>query len=145
MQTFLPDKDFKKSASFLDNKRLGKQRVETMQILKALTLPEYGWKNHPAVKMWKGYEIALVLYGLDICREWKSRGFKDTCEEKILDIADDNQLTGKVIYPHWLGDERVHSSHRSNLLRKDKDFYSKFNWEESDDIEYYWANDETSK
>ena len=32
MQTFLPYADFKRSAESLDNKRLGKQRVEAMQI-----------------------------------------------------------------------------------------------------------------
>lgn len=36
MQTFLPFPDFKQSAQCLDNKRLGKQRVECLQILKAL-------------------------------------------------------------------------------------------------------------
>ena len=44
-----------------------------------------------------------------------------------------------LILPPWLGDERVHASHRSNLLRKDKDFYSKYNWSESNDMPYYWA------
>ena len=36
MQTFLPYPDFAKSAMCLDNKRLGKQRIECLQILKAL-------------------------------------------------------------------------------------------------------------
>lgn len=51
MQTFLPYKSFAESAACLDNKRLGKQRVEVLQILKALHNPSYGWQNHPAVKM----------------------------------------------------------------------------------------------
>ena len=37
MQTFLPYSDFEQSLSCLDNKRLGKQRVESMQILNILT------------------------------------------------------------------------------------------------------------
>ena len=52
MQTFLPYKSFVKSAQCLDNKRLGKQRVEAMQILKSIYIEDYGWKNHPATKMW---------------------------------------------------------------------------------------------
>ena len=36
MQTFLPYPDFAESAKVLDNKRLGKQRVECLQIMKAL-------------------------------------------------------------------------------------------------------------
>lgn len=37
VQTFLPYEDFDKTASVLDRSRLGKQRVETLQLLKALT------------------------------------------------------------------------------------------------------------
>ena len=67
-------------------KRLGKQRVETLQILQTLT---YGskWRNHPAVKMWDGYIPALVEYGVAICEEWLARGYKDTCLEKVLSIS----------------------------------------------------------
>ena len=36
MQTFLPYSNYPASARVLDNKRLGKQRVEVLQILKAL-------------------------------------------------------------------------------------------------------------
>ena len=60
------------SVKCLDYRRLGKQRVEAMQILKALGNPSYGWQNHPAVKMWRGYEEALKFY-MNMCiLEWKS-------------------------------------------------------------------------
>ena len=62
MQTFLPFSDFDASAHALDVKRLGKQRVETIQIVRALTVPDYGWRSHPAALMWKGYEEALGRY-----------------------------------------------------------------------------------
>ena len=84
MQTFLPELTFEASASALDYRRLGKQRVETYQILRTLTGKSDSWKNHPAVKMWRGYEKALCAYGLAICEEWRYvRGYKDTCCEKI--------------------------------------------------------------
>ena len=51
VQTFLPYPDFERSARTLDPKRLGKQRVETIQVVRALTRPGYGWANHPAVLM----------------------------------------------------------------------------------------------
>ncbi len=58
MQTFLPYEDFTLSAQCLDYRRLGKQRVEALQIFNALTGAstkdgrEYrGWINHPATKM----------------------------------------------------------------------------------------------
>jgi hypothetical protein len=37
MQTFLPYSDITESMRVLDNKRLGKQRVETYQIISAIT------------------------------------------------------------------------------------------------------------
>lgn len=42
MQTFLPYEDFEQTASVLDRQRLGKQRVETLQLLKALTAGVHG-------------------------------------------------------------------------------------------------------
>jgi hypothetical protein len=139
MQTFLPYKSYTESARVLDDKRLGKQRVENLQILKALILPEYGWKNHPAVKMWVGYEQALSLYQIMICKEWTDRGFKDTCLDKTFDlVVGSNQISWNVTWPEWLGNEKFHASHRSNLLRKDPEWYGQFGWTEPDDLEYYW-------
>ncbi len=39
MQTFTPYADFDASVQALDQKRLGKQRVEVIQIVRALTVP----------------------------------------------------------------------------------------------------------
>ncbi|MEU7740966.1 MSMEG_6728 family protein [Nonomuraea sp. NPDC049158] len=64
MQTFLPYPDFARTAAVLDPLRLGKQRVEALQILRALTIPGYGWRHHPAVRMWASYEEALVRSAL---------------------------------------------------------------------------------
>ncbi len=84
MQTFLPYEDFVASAAVLDDRRLGKQRVETYQILRALTWPAYGWKNHPAVRMWRGFTPALVRYGLDVCDAWEARGRADATRAALL-------------------------------------------------------------
>ncbi len=154
MQTFLPYTDFERSARVLDRARLGKQRVENLQILKALADPEYGWQNHPATKMWRGHFGYLVIYQTAITNEWRQRGYNDTCQGKTLDLyrglwerheaegtLRDHCIEGLGLIngaPDWLGDERVHSSHRSNLLRKDPEWYSQFGWKESDDIPYYW-------
>jgi hypothetical protein len=67
MQTFLPYANFSRTASVLDMKRLCKQRVETLQVMKALSDPSYGWQNHPAVKMWRGHRGALMMYQEAIC------------------------------------------------------------------------------
>jgi hypothetical protein len=80
MQTFLPYASFEQTATILDWKRLGKQRLEGMQIMKIITTPGYvgAWAHHPAVKMWRGYENALKLYVNTMITEWKCRGYVNT-------------------------------------------------------------------
>ncbi len=133
MQTFLPYPDFEATARALDDRRLGKQRVEALQILRALTRPVYGWKRHPAVLMWAGHEEALVAYGVAICREWCRRGYADTCEPKIVEDAvsagivgarPQDELAAAGELPPWLGDDGFHRSHRAALVRKDPDLYA---------------------
>jgi len=136
MQTFLPYNCFYESAKALDYRRLGKQRVEAMQLVnstyKLLQDPnaKVGWANHPARTMWTGYMDALKHYHNVIVEEWIRRGFKNTM--KFYEIP------SSIVLPHWLGDERIHASHRSNLIRKDPAYYSQFNWAESADIPYHW-------
>lgn len=132
MQTFLPFSNFKKSAKVLDNRRLGKQRVEAFQILKSLTEPSYGWKNHPTVKMWKGYEGTLVEYGITICEEWISRGFKDTMLERFKTYNLENKQL-----PPFIGNKYFHLSHQSNLVRKNEN-YCKYFGNIPNDLEYIW-------
>lgn len=117
MQTFLPYSSFAESARVLDYRRLGKQRVECLQIRAALR-GDSGWKNHPAVRMWRGAEATLVEYAVAICDEWISRGYKDTCREKLLAVS---PIT--FASPTWLGNEDFHHSHRANLVRKDPQYY----------------------
>jgi len=148
MQTFLPVADFAESARLLDSPRLGKQRVETLQILRAIELPDYGWANHPAVLMWRGRTPALVAYGLAMARIWRERGFGDTTETQIGEFAPQvvgvpqAELAGAGLLPSWLGDEALHRSHRSNLIAKDPDFYrprfTELFGPEPDDLPYVW-------
>ena len=140
MQTFLPYPDFQKSAQTLDRLRLGKQRVEAMQILQTLAYGS-GWKNHPAVLMWKGHEHYLITYGKTICDEWISRGYADTCKNKILSFSEVFDGCGEM---WWLGDERFHSSHRAALLAKNFTYYSQFGWNEIPKLDYFWPTKERS-
>jgi hypothetical protein len=138
MQTFLPYADFRQSARSLDRMRLGKQRVETLQIVRALTVVDYGWQNHPAVKMWRGHLPTLLRYQIAICSEWTSRGYKDTCLQKAVDSLEG--VEGLIATaPAWLGNEALHLSHRSNLLRKSPEHYAE-RFEEGlrQDLEYVW-------
>jgi len=144
MQTFLPYESFLASAHVLDRQRLGKQRVETLQILRALELPDYGWQNHPVVRMWRGHTPALVRYGLDCVRVWTSRGHDDSTAEQIAEFApwvrelSQVDLQRDSLLPSWLGDERLHRSHRSQLIAKDPQFYRPLFPESAEGLDYFW-------
>lgn len=138
MQTFLPYGKLD-STEHLDRQRLGKQRVETMQILKALNgeSKNGGWVNHPATRMWRGYEPALATYGVLTCLNWIGRGYNDTCLEKIAAYFDVfGPFAGEL--PPWFGDPAFHLAHRSNLIRKNPDFYRPLWPDVPDDLPYVW-------
>jgi hypothetical protein len=140
VQTFLPYPSFVASARVLDAPRLGKQRVETFQLLRALTVPDYGWRHHPAAKMWRGYLPALVAYGLTVTDAWIARGRADTVRPKLLAFAPEVDGTPQeaLEVPPWLGDDAFHLSHRSNLVRKDPEYYRAFFGDIPDDLPYVW-------
>lgn len=141
MQTFLPYPDFQQSAAVLDRARLGKQRVEALQTLRALVIPEYGWQSHPAIRMWMGYVPALTMYGLAMVDEWVARGGEDTTRAKILEFAPQAghaAYAAKIPMPPWLGEPDVHLSHRSRLMQKEPRFYSELFPGTPADLEYVW-------
>lgn len=150
MQTFLPLPDFAISAAHLDDKRLGKQRVEAFQVLNVLfheetgewlKVPEkvklnpmldyrYGWTNHPVTKMWRGHAGSLAIYMNEMMHEWIRRGFRNNM--LFIELGWQEEL------PTWIGDDGFHASHRSNLIRKDPKFYGLYGWEEGPDLPYVW-------
>jgi hypothetical protein len=139
MQTFLPFEDFTATAATLDRARLGKQRVETLQIAKCLAGVPSSWKNHPAVKMWVGTPSSLLRYQIAICKEWTEvRQYNDTCLEQTIELL--TPIIGPSSdRPWWLGDEDFHLSHRANLRRKDPKHYADF---EDLDLPYRWPTDQ---
>ena len=160
MQTFVPViTSFDDIAKVLDNKRLNKQALEGWQIL--MTLLELdpqgehrvprGWVNHPAVRMWRGHEMALYLYIEAMVTEWKRRGYKSTIGDKakatILKAMELGILNEYSTNPEWLSNlntfKEVAASHRMALLNKDYEWYSQFGWEEDrgtrpESYEYIW-------
>jgi hypothetical protein len=144
VQTFLPCADFAATAGVLDQRRLGKQRVEAIQVLRALIVPGYGWRHHPAAAMWAGYEEALVSYGLAICAHWTARGHADTCARTLrgdlgaATVRTQPELAEAGELPPWLGDPAVHRSHQSALVRKDPDHYRPLFPDVPADLPYVW-------
>lgn len=152
MQTFLPCEPvrihhditygmhYHNSFAALDRQRLGKQRVEALQIAKALLGQSAGWQSHPAVKMWAGHLPALIQYGYQCCQVWKSRGYNDTVA-RSLEVIVDHITTGDPLDyspPAWMGDPDFHRSHRSNLVRKLPQHYRLLWPVVPDDLPYVW-------
>jgi len=143
VQTFLPYPDFAASAAVLDPRRLGKQRVEALQVFRALTREKYGWKRHPAVRMWAGYTEALVCYGLVVCAAWTAMDRPDTCAVSLTSeyggpAREQAALAAAGELPPWLGRDDLHLSHRSSLLRKDPEWYRPVFGDIPDDLPYVW-------
>ena len=151
MQTFLPYADFERTAHSLDQRRLGKQRVECLQVLRGLTRPDYGWRHHPAVRMWRGHLEALGRYTYTCCAAWTDRGFADSvahtvaeelAEAGVVEVRSQVELGAAARLPWWLGDHDFHRSHQSALLRKDRDHYAPLFTGVPDDLPYVWPASE---
>jgi hypothetical protein len=138
MNTFLPYADYAASAATLDRLRLGKQRVEVLQMLIALRAgPGAPWRAHAATRMWLGHERSLARYGLAVCSEWTRRGYRDTCAGKILDVAASFDACSAAD-PAWLGRADLHLAYRSNLVRKAPEHYRRLWPDVPDDLPYVW-------
>jgi hypothetical protein len=140
MQTFLPYGDPVRVAKILDTRRLGKQRVETIEIARKLLeiSKGKGYTNHPAVKMWKGHEVYLIkIYLRAMLDEWNARGFNnEKCEEHYKELYR-MVAARRSVRPRWFG-EPVFESHRSRLIQKDPKFYKPLFPGTPDNLEYIW-------
>lgn len=143
MQTFMTHDNYVDTAKSLDDKRLGKQRVEAYQIFKALR-GDYNntgaWVNHPATVMWRGHEYQLALYGLSISVEFHERGFDGyNMMMKFADLCNELQSSNLVEYPWWVNSELLRLTHQSNLVRK-SDYYG---YQVPANIPYVWPLPDT--
>ena len=100
---------------------------------------EYHHNPH-VLNMWRGYELALIDYTLCCLYTWerKKRYVNQERHEKIIDLQSIamkkyTDRYGLVWYsaPSWLGNEKLHSSHRAALLGKLPKWYSRFGWTET--------------
>jgi hypothetical protein len=134
MQTFLPLANFYETARCLDYKRLGKMRVESMQLVNIIEgrTKSNAWKNHPAVGLWRNNINALKIYCNTMIEEWIRRGYKNNM--KLYNLP----LDADVYFPRWFGNEDFHSRHRAALLAKNPEWYGQFGWKEKPVIDYRW-------
>lgn len=137
VNTFLPYPDYAKTAASLDNKRLGKQRVEALQILRVNLGYTKGWRNHPAAVMWRGHEGSLCVYTLAMCIEWVNRGYKDSVANQVAELM--KEIPPDISRPWWMGNQEFHESHQSNLKRKNPLHYT---FAVPDDLPYKWPKED---
>ena len=165
MQSFLPFANFTESARVLDNKRLGKQRVEGLQILKALDKGPWGcWACHQKVTHFNEYKTGYHCYHCEAPLKrtawynhpavlmWKSYEnalvlyVEEICREWVRrgfkdTVAEKVQEFRKgniCLLPDWFGDKAFHLSHQSNLLRKDPEHYGQYFTGVPNDLPYVW-------
>jgi hypothetical protein len=144
MQVFLPYPEYYPSLDCLDPSRLGNQVYRECK-----TILNGGWKHHPVYKMWLPYRYSLCDYAITGLEILKKRGrYYPHWFKYFRELQKTLTDTGK---PIWLGDERLHKSHRAMLYWKDPVHYIDFHGDYIDLIgrentntsnppkpEYYW-------
>lgn len=108
--------------------------------------------NHPACKMWMDHPFGLLAYGVAICKEWQRRGYADNVLWDLKAFNEFNysleldqgwlEINCPSALPPWLGDARLHISHRSKLIEKDPSWYKTvLGWTEQPGLNYFWPSD----
>ena len=123
VNTFLVHQDFKIAVKILDNRRLGKQRVEARQLIDTIDKLKSGqadkkisWSNHPITLSWINHVDSLKLYFNCVVQEWINRGFNNNYE--LFELSDN------IIHPYWIYNKKIHYSMMSQLVQKDSEYYS---------------------
>ena len=161
MQTFLASTNTLKAARALDNKRLNKQILECYQILNVLSgrSKTGAWRNHPAVKMWEGYEHGLWEYVRGMISEASLRGIKTENNVKNLNaLYEECAEDWGNEHPEFWRDEnkvmRIITTHRANLFKKDPLYYAHYQYavtspynspccpDRKQPCKYYWPTHE---
>ena len=165
MQTFLPFINFDKSAHVLDNKRLGKQRVEGLQILNTLKKGPWHCPNcNQKVTHFNPHKTGHHCYNCEAPLKrtpwynhpavlmWKTHEnalvlyVEEICREWIKRGFKDSILekvqafrNGECcVLPAWFGNDAFHLSHQSNLLKKDPEHYGQYFIGIPSDLPYVW-------
>ncbi|MEZ0318571.1 MAG: pyrimidine dimer DNA glycosylase/endonuclease V [Pyrobaculum sp.] len=142
MQIFRPYVDWRRSATVLDDRRLGKQRAEAKQVLLAILRKlgvvkdgKTGWTRHPIVLMYfndgRPFVDDLVGYFNAVVEEWRRRGFRNYVTlEDVLPLLSQLEKSPGTPVAH------IHEvEYRRLLILKDPCHYlDKFSEEEVEEV-----------
>ena len=136
MLTLLPYPSFKQSAKVLFNNELTDQLKTVDRILNVLHRVDAdisGWNNSPGVLMWEGFESQLCTYGIYLADNIKTRDLTqsvlidlNTVESSIIWHLECTGDIGSTDQPKWFGEEKLHLSHQSELIRINAEYRSVF-------------------
>jgi hypothetical protein len=90
--------------------------------------------------MWRGHEGSLLMLQEALLEEWVHNfGKEDGCYEMSSYRYFRSDFEGDLLDdPPWLGDDALHISHQSNLVRIDPDYYAKQFQGIPNDLPYIW-------
>jgi hypothetical protein len=123
---WLPYPCYKSSVYCMHRDLLHKQCRSIEEVL------QHKWVRHPASLMWRGHHYQLCNYAMYCAHAI------DMPIDKFVRYRDKLPESASTELPTWFDDDRIHSSHRSNLLRKYPDYYSDCDWVEKPTSNYYW-------
>lgn len=127
MQTFITDFDFYTSASNLNRQHLQANIYEGIHILASLldvndklVNPKRNVKNHPASKLWVGYEQWLLEYITNHIDLWENKGYRVNINAKnyLIIFEEIKKIKINEPFPNWITDELI-QTHRSVLIQKE--------------------------
>jgi len=126
----VPFVSFKKSAICMADKDLKLTRVAILRCLRKLNRNP---SRQPikAVEAWRGYEQALIRYGIQIALECKQRGFVDKSLEKLQNLL----TTESWEKPKWVYWNKCRESYQSYLRLQD---YRRYIWRL---LNWFWRID----
>lgn len=139
-RTWCPEREARLGASRLNRQHLVAQLGEGSIVLRALLEPcdGAGWRHHPAVRMWRGYERAFLAYLWAHLVEAESRGFfVDNFRWRFIQGYAAVGLLTPAVMPWWWGG-RIHERERAVLVARFPGHYVKF-WPDVSPLNGYWT------
>jgi hypothetical protein len=134
MQTFLPYADIGRSLESLERYALWRQVIEASQLIHIVEQGTGPFIRHPFARMWKrDVNVLIHYYNYALLTALTKYKIKMLMRYETVDhpsIETVGGITRLICKPVWLGDEALHSSHRSRLLQTDAEFYSQYGWKD---------------
>ena len=133
MQVFIIGSPYE-TAMFLDKKRLNKQIVECIQMLKALEGLSKGWRNHPCTIQYDKHRYWLWVYMLCLASYREEQYFNSILFSEVCERYK----------PEFHTDEYFEQMKR-RLYTKDKEHYSYWSELVESNENWYWVDNQWKK